>query len=187
MQIMPSTRPALLRKRAAGAFALVALACGLGACSSTSNGEAREYTVPSSLCGTPVPADLLAPFLPSGSSVASRTEGDAAAGVERCVVTVDGERALTAATEWREKGERPSEVALDHERVDMADHESTGTYLYSGTGAVGRVDGCTSPTFGGDLFTVLETQVEDGDKAAMKELITAYSKATRSSDVCTSR
>ncbi|MET9670742.1 hypothetical protein ABZY19_36225 [Streptomyces sp. NPDC006475] len=187
MQITSSTRPAQRWKCSLAALALITLAGGVTACSTASSGESKEYKVPSTLCGTPVSGELLSPFLPSGGSVSSKTEGTAGTGIKRCEITVDEKPALTAATEWREKGERPSDVALDHKRVDMTDYESTGTYLFSGTGAVGRVDGCNNPSFKGDLFTVIETQVDSDDKVAMKKLITAYNEATRNTGDCGAR
>ncbi|MFF7205928.1 hypothetical protein [Streptomyces sp. NPDC008141] len=187
MQITSSAQPKQHWKVPVAALAFFTLASGITACSTASNGETKEYKVPSSLCGTPVSGELLSPFLPPGGSVSSKTDGAAAAGIKRCEITVDEKPALTATTEWREKGERPSDVALDHQRVDMTDHESTGTYLFSGTGAVGRVDGCKNPAFKGDLFTVVETHVDSDDKAAMKKLITAYTEATRNTDNCGAR
>ncbi|MDN3297428.1 hypothetical protein QWM81_25980 [Streptomyces ficellus] len=178
---MRSTRFLRAAPVAIAAFVATGILTG---CSQEQGGEAREYTVPSSLCGVPVAADLLSPFLPPGSAV-SANEEDPVGGVKRCEITVDDEPAVTASMEWREKNERLSEVALDHERVDLTKYESSGTYLYSATGAVGRVDGCRNPKFTGDMFTVVETHgAEYKDKEAMRKLIVAYTGSVQKGDEC---
>ena len=158
------------------------LGFGMAACSA----EKKNYTIPDTLCGTAVPPDLLAPLLPPGDEISvSPTKG--AEGLDRCLVHVDGKQALALNIEWREKGSSLVNFASVFPGVDPSDKESEdGRYLYSDTGAVGRVT-CPKPRkTGDDLFVAVRTsEVGKPDEAAMKKLIAAYAEAVGTSDECT--
>ncbi|HZG06685.1 MAG TPA: hypothetical protein VE546_24495 [Streptomyces sp.] len=161
-----------------------ALLLGLGtaACSP----QERNYEIPSTMCGTAVSPDLLEPLLPPGDKI-STTLSDRAEGMKRCLVNVDGEQVLAFNIEWREKGSSLFNFASVFPGVDPSDKESEdGRYLYSDTGAVGKVT-CPKPRkTSGDLFVA--TRVANSgkpDEAAMRKLIAAYAEAVGTSDECT--
>ncbi|MHC5704312.1 MULTISPECIES: hypothetical protein [Streptomyces] len=170
--------------RACAALAIAALAALTG-CSEEPQ-QARKYSVPASLCGIAVQPTSLAPFLPGGSSL-STAEASPVKGTKRCEVRVDGKPALTASQDWREKNARITAVALDTKHIDMAEYETTGSYLYEAGGAVARVDPCRNPSFTGDMFAIIEVRSPGlGSTAAMKQLITEYTDSVRESEACSS-
>ncbi|MFD1829259.1 hypothetical protein ACFSJS_06235 [Streptomyces desertarenae] len=110
-----------------------------------------------------------------------------AEGMDRCLIRVDGKHALALNIEWWEEGTSLSKFASVFPGVDPGDKESEdGRYLYSDTGAVGKVT-CPKPRKSGDdLFVAARTsEVGTPDEAAMKKLITAYAEAVGKSDECT--
>ncbi|WP_406274492.1 hypothetical protein OHT93_27940 [Streptomyces sp. NBC_00191] len=151
-----------------------------------SNGEEREYAVPTSLCGATVRADLLSPFLPPGAKVSVK-DTTPVEGTKRCNVSVDGKLAVVASREWWEKDERITKVAFAHAHVELDSSESSGNYLYSGTGAVGRTEGCTDPAFKGQsMFTAIQVYASDLDDAkSMQSLIAEYTESVEKSAECT--
>ncbi|MEU3920172.1 hypothetical protein [Streptomyces sp. NPDC029004] len=153
---------------------------------SCSNGEEREYAVPTSLCGAKVQADLLSPFLPPGAKVSVK-DSTPVDGTKRCNVSVDGKLAVVASREWWQKDERITKVAFAHAHVELDTSESSGNYLYSGTGAVGRTEGCTDPAFKGQsMFTAIQVYASDLDDAkSMKGLIAEYTASVEKSAECT--
>lgn len=162
----------------------VAVASALTSCS---NGEEREYAVPTSLCGAKVRADLLSPFLPPGSKVSVK-DTTPVEGTKRCNVSVDGKLAVVASREWWEKDESMTKVAFAHAHVELDSSESSENYLYSGTGAVGRTESCTDPAFEGQaMFTAIQVYASGRDDAkSMKGLIADYTESVEKSAECTS-
>ncbi|NUK10881.1 hypothetical protein HRW18_23420 [Streptomyces lunaelactis] len=157
-----------------------------GALTACSDGKQREYAVPDSLCGAKVSADLLSPFLPPGSQV-SVEDTTPFEGKRRCNVSVDGELAVVASREWWKKDERITKVAVAHKDMKLEKSETSGNYLYSGNGAVGRTEGCTDADFKGQsMFTAVEVYASGLDDAkSMKGLIADYTASVEKSTECT--
>ncbi|WP_406006429.1 hypothetical protein OG440_09665 [Streptomyces sp. NBC_00637] len=163
----------------------ISLAAGT-ALSGCTSGEERDYSLPESLCGVPVDPDLLAPFLPPGESVSTR-QTTPNGGTERCNVSVDGELALVTGRLWWEKTGSVADVAAVHAQVSKGDVSSGDTFLYSDTGAVGKVQGCTDSTHPDQaLFTVVQVYASGrGGSSTMKRLITEYTGQVRKGKDCT--
>lgn len=157
------------------------LGLGTTACST----QERSYEIPSALCGTAVSPDLLEPLLPPGDKI-SITLSDRVEGIKRCLVNVDGKQVLAVGTEWWKKGTSLRKAALVIANVDSGDKETEdGRYLYSDTGAIGKVT-CPKPrkTDGELLVTARVNEPGTPDEAAMKKLIAAYAEAVGKSDEC---
>ncbi|MBN3929649.1 hypothetical protein IQ279_08350 [Streptomyces verrucosisporus] len=175
----PTRQRTRLLASAAGALLL---GLGTAACSV----QERNYEIPSALCGTAVSPDLTTPLLPPGDTF-STTVSDRVEGVRRCLVSVDGEQVLALSTEWWKKGTSLRKAALVIPNVDPDDKETRdGRYLYSDTGAVGKV-ACSDPRKAdGDLFVAVRVNGPGKpDEAAMKKLISAYAEAVGKSGECT--
>ncbi len=168
--------------RAGAPLVTLAAVLSLAGCS---EGEKREYAVPSDLCGVEVGGDLLDPFLPLGKKIAV-TPAEPVDGITRCRVEVDGDVALQVAVEeWKNK---PSlrEIAAGQAYAKPEEMSSDKTYLYSDRGAVSKAE-CPQPTEpGAEVFTVVQVpESGTGDKDAMQRLIKAYTAAVSTSEVCT--
>ncbi|MGK5501186.1 hypothetical protein [Streptomyces sp. URMC 125] len=161
-----------------------ALLLGLGATACST--QERNYEIPSALCGTAVSPDLLEPLLPPGDKI-STTLSDRTEGMKRCLVSVDGKQVLAVGTEWWKEGASLRRAALVIANVDSDDKETEdGRYLYSDSGAIGKVT-CPKPrkTDGDLLATARVNEPGTSDEAAMKKLIAAYAEAVGKSDECT--
>jgi hypothetical protein len=160
-----------------------ALLLGLGTTACTS--QEKNYEIPSSMCGTAVSPDLTEPLLPPGDKI-STALSDKADGMKRCLVYVDDEQVLTFNIEWWRKGTSLARYASVFPNVEPGDKETEdGRYLYSETGAIGKVV-CPEPRKPDDDLFVAARVDEPGkpDEAAMKELIAAYAEAVGKSDEC---
>ncbi|RPK63242.1 hypothetical protein EES43_11965 [Streptomyces sp. ADI96-02] len=171
-------------RRASPVALVLAAATALAGCSADAE-ETRDYAVPAALCGAPVPAGLLTPFLPPGSKI-SLEDTAPVEGARRCNVSVDGELALVASRERWKQDEDLTKVAFAHAKLEVDESEGSGAYLYSGSGAVGRTKGCVDPAFPGQgLFTALQVYAPDrSDAKAMKGLITAYTRSVEKGGEC---
>ncbi|MGP4047236.1 hypothetical protein [Streptomyces sp. 2A115] len=160
----------------------VAIGTALSGCSKD---EEREYALPKSLCGVTVNPDLMSPFLPPGKKIATQQESPNG-GTKRCKVSVDGEVSLIAGQLWWEKGGTVADVASVNARVDPGQVTDNEKYLYSGTGAVGKAEGCTDATHPDQvLFTVLQVFTSGQDDAAtMKRLIVDYTEQLQENNKC---
>ncbi|MFJ1812580.1 MULTISPECIES: hypothetical protein [unclassified Streptomyces] len=156
------------------------------ALSGCSSGEEREYSLPQSLCGVSVDPDSLAPFLPPGEKVSTR-KTTPNGGTQRCNVSVDGELALVAGRLWWEKKGSVVDVAAVHAQVNEGDVITGDDFLYSGTGAVGKVVGCTDPSHPDQaLFTVVQVFASGRESSStMKRLITQYTGQVQQGSDCT--
>ncbi|MFF3207300.1 hypothetical protein [Streptomyces sp. NPDC002962] len=156
------------------------------ALSGCSSSEERDYALPRSLCGVSVDPDLLAPFLPPGEEVSTRqtTPND---GTKRCNVSVDGELALVAGRLWWEKTGSVVDVAAVHAQVNKGKVITGEEFLHSGTGAVGKVDGCTDTAHPDQaLFTVVQVFASGRESSStMKRLITEYTGQVQKGSDCT--
>ncbi|MEU3398434.1 hypothetical protein [Streptomyces filamentosus] len=173
------------KARTVAALALVLLASG---CSQAKE-EKRAFQVPDSLCGTPVPADLLSPVLPAGGEKIEEEREDKH-GAQYCAVSVDGTSVLHAEWSWWKKGTRTTQVASSQWGVRLDEHVSEdGTYTYADKGGVSRVT-CPEPSVP-RRKTEMELYAQiflanDGrpDEAAMEKLIQAYAKGVSASPEC---
>lgn len=161
--------------RAGAVVTVSALLVTLSGC--TRSEQARTYSTPHSLCGTTVDADELSKFLPSGDNVSTK------ATATRCSLSVDGRRIVYTAQEWWndmtvfEFAQGMTLDELDHQTDD-------GHFAYSGNQAFGKTQGCRN---GKDqvLYTAIQaTGSKHQDAAAMKKLITAYTRAVERSGAC---
>ncbi|NUK86301.1 hypothetical protein [Streptomyces lunaelactis] len=179
-------RLSLTPRKVAFLATAIALGAALSACSN-SKSEERKYAVPDSLCGVSVKSDLLSPFLPPGEKISTQKESPSG-GTTRCNILVDGKVAVIASRIWWGKGAGDGviDVAAVHAKVAPGQVSDDEKYLYSGTGSVGKTEGCADSTHPKqDLFTVIQVFASGrDDEAAMKRLIPAYTKAVEQSDEC---
>ncbi|MGW2510629.1 hypothetical protein ACWC0A_14560 [Streptomyces scopuliridis] len=166
--------------------AVVAMGTTLAACSS-SKSEERKYAVPKSLCGIAVESEQLSLFLPPGEKISTQKTSPSG-GTTRCTITVDGKVAVIASRIWWGKGNGVGviDVAGVHAKVEPGQVTDDEKYFYSGTGAVGKTEGCADSAHPGqDLFTVIQVFASDrDDESGMKRLISNYNKAVEQSDEC---
>jgi hypothetical protein len=174
----------LFARRVAQAASVLAVLGVLAGCSGSE--ETKENDVPKALCGVPVDQDLVSAFLPSGKEIAVQ-EKNPVPSRKRCQVNIDGKAALTASQEWWEARDGIAIVADAHPQLESAKSTPDGRFLYSGTGAVGKVTSCTNPDHPGHvLYTAVQVYDEDQqDAAAMKRLIADYTRSTEKSGACT--
>ncbi|MFJ8884111.1 hypothetical protein ACIRJR_11955 [Streptomyces sp. NPDC102402] len=184
-----SVRGTLRRHRFIGAVvslsASVALASTLSACSGDDPPE-KAYTVPTSLCGIPVDPALVKAALPGGDSIstaASKPNG----GTTRCSVSVDGKAALSLTQAWWSEGQTTATVSEGYADTDDGTLSDDGRFVHTGKAAVGKTaSSCTSSDQPEqDLYAVVQV-LDSGvdDEAAMKSLITDYTKAVERSAAC---
>ncbi|MFE5791296.1 hypothetical protein ACFQ8C_01840 [Streptomyces sp. NPDC056503] len=168
------------------ALALVLLASG---CSQAKE-EKRAFEVPDSLCGTPVPAELLSPLLPaSGDKLEVKRRHPDMKGALSCDIVVDGTTDLGVDWEWRKIGPDPGRIARENPYVKRDTYESEdGRYVYADRGGVIRVT-CepvvehrkgTSELFA----SVLVSNEGRSDSEAVKNLLEGYAKALSASPEC---
>ncbi|MFE1886855.1 hypothetical protein [Streptomyces diastatochromogenes] len=168
--------------RAGTAVAISALLITLSGCSGSQPN--REYSAPESLCGTTVDAEELSDFLPAGKKVSTK-ETAASPTATRCSVSVDGKRIVYAAQEWwNDMSVLEFARGLTLEKVDQ--QTSDGRFAYSGDQAFGKAEGCRNRHQDHqDLYTAIQaTGSKHKDAAAMRRLITAYTKAVEQSKAC---
>ncbi|MEU5532595.1 hypothetical protein [Streptomyces sp. NPDC020362] len=164
------------------ASATVTLLGTLSACSE--HKEKRQYAVPHSLCGIPVDNGILAPFMPPGRKITVKQELPAGLAA-RCEVRVDSRLAVQASQEWLSGPNTASFVG--GQANSKLDHQAEGgRFLYSGWEAFGETRRCKKEKLlGNDLFTAFQMNSSDHQDAdAMKQLITAYTKAVEKTDTC---
>ncbi|MFG2593560.1 hypothetical protein [Streptomyces sp. NPDC048438] len=152
---------------------------------SCSEGAEQKYNVPTSLCGTSMPAGLLSPVLPGGEEVLEKSESPAD-GVERCQVLVDNKIALVASQEWWNDRPNLTDIAQGQAYVELDNFSDDGRYIYSKRGAVGKVE-CAEPIRpGNELFAVVQVpEPGTANENAVKKIITEFTKALSSSKQCT--
>lgn len=167
---------------AASALLLLGTACSGGT-------EKRAFTVPSDLCGTPVPTDVLEPVLPAGGDVLRAEPETDRPGNRQCKVTVDGTTVLSAFAELR-ADPSVAKVARGNPYMDLDEHTGEdGTYTWSEQGGVHRI-ACPAlsaehPDRGHMFVRVLLHDEELSDADAAKELVLAYAKSVAASKECT--
>lgn len=166
--------------------ATVVLASGLSACSGDSDDTAeRAYTVPASLCGIAVDSALVKAALPGGDSISSALSKPNG-GTTRCDVSVDGKAALRLTQAWWRAGDTGASVAQGYAYTDGGTTSEDLRFVYAGKAGVGKVASCTSSEHPEqELFAIIQV-LDSGidDQAAMKSLITDYTKAAERSAAC---
>ncbi|MFF5960912.1 hypothetical protein [Streptomyces luteogriseus] len=161
------------------AAAMTAL-LSIAACSSSD----KQYMIPDSLCGIKVPQDVLKAVLPNGEELKERPESSG--GTKRCRIHVDGESVLSTSTEHWEDETTASDVAQSALGVDPQDQRSdAGRYIYSSTGAVGKVNCAQADKAHEPLWASVRVTHDDAQDADMLKLIKAYAEAVGSSQACT--
>jgi hypothetical protein len=137
----------------------------------------------------PLHPDDLGPFLPGGKKLTVEEEDpkDEYEWTTGCRVVVDGEPVLATTVEWREKGTSTAWFAagISQDKPDRSSGD--GRFLWDGRQGFGRTEGCRDPEDGDLLFTAVRAYGSDHrDAAAMKRIITAFTKAVEESDACDS-
>ncbi|MGW0856250.1 hypothetical protein [Streptomyces sp. NPDC002690] len=164
--------------------AAAVLASTLSACSDDEP-AAKNYTVPTPLCGITVDPAQVKAALPGGESVTSAISKPNG-GTTRCVVSVDGRVALRLTQAWWGRGETGTTVAEAYAYTDDGETTDDYRYVWTGKAGVGKTASCTSSEHPDlDLFAiiqVLDTGIDD--KTAMKNLITSYTAAVDKSAAC---
>ncbi|WP_326773847.1 hypothetical protein [Streptomyces sp. NBC_01445] len=162
---------------ALGAASLVASVAG---CSSSA--PEREYATPKELCGIKVSAGSLEPLLPPGKKIA--VEPTAAVGVKRCRLEVDGKVVFSTSVEKRGADTSARDVATSAIGVNPNDPSAdNGRFIYSKTGAVGRVE-CSKSAGADSSFWVTARVSDDADPADMHRFVKEYATAAAGSGSC---
>ncbi|MER5210868.1 hypothetical protein ABT063_09885 [Streptomyces sp. NPDC002838] len=171
------------RLRARAALTLVTAATALLSTAACSPSD-KHYTVPNSICGIKVPQNVLKPVLPNGEELTEHPESSGS--TKRCRIHVDGESVLSASTERWEDETTASDVAQSALGVDPQDQQSDGgRYIYSSTGAVGKVDCAKADEAHEPLWASVRVTHDDAKAADMLKLIRGYGEAVGSSEECT--
>lgn len=159
-----------LLARVAGLFAV---GLTLASCSSGSSEGKREYAVPSSLCGTAVPASALEPLLPAGKKITSVKSGSS--GFTRCRLVVDGRVAVTSIIEQWKSGTTLRNVAYGAYGLTSDSVKKEGQkYIISDSKAVGHVP-CGEPQKEDhEVFTMIRKEHGTVDATAMEKAITEF-------------
>ncbi|MFC8918970.1 hypothetical protein ACFT5C_24720 [Streptomyces sp. NPDC057116] len=162
------------------------LALALTACSEPE--PERSFTVPSDLCGTPVPAAAVDAVLPSSGRTLKAHAASRTVGATHCRVSVDGTTVFSAISEWR--GD-PSvqKAARINPYIDIDEHTSAdGTYMWSGKGGVRRapcpVAAKEHPDRNQLFVRVLFYDEKFSDADAAKDLLLAYAQSVADSAAC---
>jgi hypothetical protein len=147
--------------------------------------EERAYDIPGALCGIPLDAGLVEPFLPGGKTLTTK-ESAPNGGSKRCDVLTDGHIALRQTRTWWAQGESATSVAAGYLGVHGTKVSADHRFVHSGTGGVGKASSCTSDDHPRqNLYTVVHVLAPDReDPAAMEKLITAFTKAVEDSEDC---
>ncbi|MET9108330.1 hypothetical protein [Streptomyces zhihengii] len=183
-----TARPGRVRRVAGAAVVAASLALAGTACSG--DAEKRSFTVPSDLCGTPVPAAALDPVLPTSGEKLTADAKSREVGDTHCRVAVDGESVLSVFSE-RRADPSVAKVARGNPHMDLSEHTSEdGTYMWSGQGGV-RSIACPAvskehPDRGHVFVRVLIYDENRADADAAKDLVLAVAKSVAASEECTS-
>ncbi|MFE2988187.1 hypothetical protein [Streptomyces sp. NPDC059262] len=152
----------------------------LSACSSPD--PKREYVLPNSLCGIKISGTALEPFLPPGKKI--NAQPTSAVGINRCRLRVDGKIVFSSSIEQRDIDATARDVAMSAFGVNPNDTGTTnGRFVYSKTGAVGRVECPNSTVAEANLWVT--ARVPDASSASgMRHFIEEYAAATAKSGAC---
>ncbi|MFD4238959.1 hypothetical protein [Streptomyces sp. NPDC058542] len=165
--------------------AAVALTATLAGCSGDEPPK-KAYTVPTSMCGTPVDPALVKAALPGGDSLTTATQKPNG-GTVRCNLSVDGKEALSLAQTWWTQGQTTATVSQGYSNTDDGTMSEDERFVHTGKAGVGKtVPSCKASEHPEqDLYVTVETRdsgVDDPD--AIKKLLVAYTKAVEGSAAC---
>ncbi|GBQ04358.1 hypothetical protein SSP531S_58520 [Streptomyces spongiicola] len=162
------------------------LALILTACSDPE--EKRSFTVPSELCGTPVPTASLDAVLPRSGSTVKADAQSREVGRTHCKVSVDGKTVLSAFSEWKRDASIAT-VAGSNPYIELDGQRSEdGTYAWSSKGGV-RLISCPAaakehPDMNQLFVRVLIYDKKFSDIHAAKNLLLAYARSVADSAAC---
>ncbi|MFF9770432.1 hypothetical protein ACF1GT_28290 [Streptomyces sp. NPDC014636] len=147
--------------------------------------EEREYAPPQSLCGIPVDAKALAPFLPPRRKLSVKQEV-ANGNTARCVVLVDTRLPVQTSEQWLSGNHDTAYFVAGQPNSELSHQADGGRFLYSGNEAFGKTRKCVSKKLlGSELFTAFQVFTSDHrDANAMKQLIVSYTNAVEKTDTC---
>lgn len=159
------------------------LAASVSACSSSA--PEREYATPGDLCGAKVSRAALEPLLPPGEKITAQSTSGA--GAKRCRLEVDGEVAFSSSVEKRAAGASAQDVATSAIGVEPTDSASDdGRFVYSKTGAVGRVECPASAGPDGSLW-VTARATHPATAADMLDVVKEYADSVGQGGDCDER
>ncbi|MGW2080574.1 hypothetical protein ACWCOW_27155 [Streptomyces sp. NPDC001939] len=152
----------------------------LAACSSPA--PKRQYALPKSLCGIKISGAALEPVLPPGKKISAQSTS--AVGTSRCRLQVDGKIIFSSSIEQRDIDATARDVAVFAFGVNPDDASTAnGRFIYSKTGAVGRVECPNSTAAEANLWVT--ARVPDASSASdMRHFIEEYAAATAKSGAC---
>lgn len=165
------------------AFALAASGC------SPEEAKEKAYTVPSELCGTPIPQRALEPLLPPGDELTTRKAQGMSDSYIRCSLNVDEKYIISSRIDWEDKGETIIEVAKAHWEPRFTQSlQGVSNFEYSGLGGISAVK-CANPELEHrkNMQLYVSVAVRDGKERAkedIKTLLLAYQKSVGESTLC---
>ncbi|MCP3770352.1 MULTISPECIES: hypothetical protein [Streptomyces] len=143
----------------------------------------RDYAVPDSLCGTPVSAKELTPFLPGGKQI--KVSEEFHSGTKVCNVVVDRTLILTATQAWVAEGRTTAYFASGQTLKKIEHSIESGRFRFSGNEGFGKTRNCMDRRYKQELYVALQAQgSEHSDPNAMKRLITSYADRVEDSAAC---
>lgn len=178
------SRSALFVRR--NAVAVVVVSSLLVVASGCSESEqSRKYTTPSALCGTPVDASEITPFLPGGDSISVREEKSSTR--KSCKVIVDNKVVATVVQEWLESGQVTSDFVTLQTLETVDKSADGGRYIYSGDQAFGKTRTCKDDRHDQELYVSIQFwDAKHKDADSMKRLIVDFTGKVEKATECTS-
>lgn len=169
------------RSRLIGVTIIALLFVAVSACGDE---ERRDYTVPQALCGTPVDAEELTPFLPSGNKISVRKRPRSF--VRLCDVVIDSKLVVITTQEWLEKGRTTRYFARGQTLENPNRSARNGRLLYSDREAFIKTQGCVDSRTGQELYVAVQASgSRHKDAEAMKRLVVSFAKEVENSSACT--
>lgn len=165
---------------ASAALAAALLVASASACSSPA--PERAYATPKELCGTKVSAAFLEPLLPPGKKISAQPRSSV--GTKRCYLLVDGAAAFSSSVELRGAGVSARDVAASAIGIEPTDTGAGGgRFIYSRTGAVGRVECSGSARRDSSLWVTVRT-AHPSAAADMLKLVNEYANSVAQGGGC---
>ncbi|MGV9254249.1 hypothetical protein [Streptomyces sp. NPDC003697] len=163
---------------------LAVLAVAVAGCSS--DGHRREFSVPGSLCGVPVPSGALSSLLPSsGKRVRVAAESVSADGDGLCEVTVDDDTVVVLSRERIDVGRSARSILENRLSVHDLKSAEDGSVAYADRGAVSLIKCRGTGLEEEDISTLIKVLgPARKDMSSMKGLIVGYTEALRAQKPC---
>ncbi|GAA3808152.1 hypothetical protein ACFQ0G_53595 [Streptomyces chiangmaiensis] len=162
-------------------FGAVLMAAAVASCSSPP--PAREYAIPKDLCGTEISSTLLEPLLPPGKEIGTRSTSYTV-DVQRCRLQVDGKEAFSSSVERRGADVSARDVAMSAIGVEPGDTSTdNGRFIYSKTGAVGRIECKSSENSDRSVWVTARTSYAS-DASDMRQFIEQFAEAVGETGAC---